>query len=108
RVECEPARPCGRRAVGIDGDHLEEAALAELEQAVVRAHRDVFAAALRAHTQQRFEMILALLECGRRDDQVVECGANHRLPQAPAAVSSAAKSISTRAPLGSKKKTCHT
>src|SRR5271169_6769807 len=103
RVEGEPARPARRARLRIDGDDFDIALRTEADEAVVGAHQGVLAAALRAHPKPLLEIGLALLERCRRDDQMVEGGGRHQAW----GDSSAAKSSSTRAPFGSKKKTCH-
>jgi len=71
RVECEPACAARRDCLRIDGDDFEIGLLAELEEAVVRAHRDVPAAAQRASAEPRLDIVLALLERRRRHDEMV-------------------------------------
>ena len=71
-VEIEPARPRGLRAVRIDGDDLEVGALAEPQERVVRAHRDVLAAGLRRDAGDVGDVLDAVGERRRGDDQMVE------------------------------------
>jgi hypothetical protein len=66
----------------------------------VRAHGDVLAAAPRPDAEQRLEMIFALLQRGGGDDQVIELRVRNVAQRADGR-SSAAKSSSTLAPLGS-------
>src|SRR5437870_7615467 len=118
RIELEPARAARCDSGRIDRDQLQVDALhGELEHAVVGAHRDVLATALRPYAKLRFDVILALVQCRRRQHEVVERGlrywhARGEVLWTPgsyaAGCSSAAKSSSTLAPLGSKKNTCHT
>src|SRR6266542_154092 len=101
-VQIEPTRARRSFAFGVDRDDFEVLPWAEADERVVRTHHDVLAARLRADAESRFDEIATVGERLRCDDEVIErdaaqCGG----------ASSGAKSSSTRAPLGSKKNTCH-
>ena len=99
-VEVEPSRALRLDAIGIDGDQLEINSITDSQHAVVRAHRDVLSAAPGPHSQHRLEVIFALLESLRGDDQMVQRRARNDRQRADGR-SSAAKSSSILAPFGS-------
>ncbi len=101
-VQIEPTRTCRRPTCWVDRDDFEAPSWAQADECVVRSHRDVLAAGLRANAESRFDEIAPIGERLRCDDDVIERGAAQWV-----GASSGAKSSSTRAPLGSKKNTCH-
>src|SRR5947207_10928807 len=101
-IQIEPARARRRVAFGIDREDFEILSRAEADERIVRPHCDVLAAELRPNAELRFDEIATISERLRSDDEVIERDAAQC-----AAVSLGAKSSSTRAPLGSKKNTCH-
>jgi len=82
-VKSEPARPRGRCSSGVDGDHFEISTRAELENAIVCAHRDVPAAGLRLSAQYCFDKSRALLQRVRADDQVIKFANRPHLQRQP-------------------------
>src|SRR5207248_1634120 len=122
-IEVKKAWALRRRCAGIDGDDFEISSIVELEHAVVRPHRWMLAARLGAYAESRFDVVVALSERRRRDDQMIdrhgakELRATFSQPASgiimqesvsQALFSSAAKSISILAPLGSWKNNCQT
>ncbi len=76
-VEAEQARPRpavgGRRRVGVGGDHFEIRAAPQAEQAIVRAHRRVRAAARGFDAERVGDVRDAFFERARGDDEMIEC-----------------------------------
>src|SRR4030095_2584837 len=98
-VEIEPAWPCRRSALRIDGDDLEVDALAQTQEGVVRAHWKMLAAGLRGCARCAGDELDAVGERCRREEEVVELRRRRiRPPHFGHRVSSLPKSISKRAP----------
>jgi hypothetical protein len=71
-VEVEPARAGGAGRRRIDRDDLEVDPLGEAQQRVVRAHREMLPAGLRRDPGDAGDVLDAVGERRRRDDEVVE------------------------------------
>src|SRR4029453_561080 len=104
-IEIEPAWARGFHAIRIDSDHFEKKSWTEVEQRVVGSHRDGLAARLRPHAQLLLDPLATLFQCQGGNDEMIGLYRNRTHPRG--LISSAEKSSSTRAPLGSKKNTCH-
>src|SRR5947207_10549260 len=74
-VQIEPTRTRRRLACWVDRDDFEVPSWAEADECVVRPHREVLAAGLRANAESRFDEIASIGERLRRDDDVIERGA---------------------------------